>query len=65
MKATNSTPSTKAPKSITVRELIPWVIVVVMVFSIAGLVSGWFIRSNVAADKEQAVAAVASKGQSR
>ncbi|BAS17603.1 hypothetical protein AHiyo8_59060 [Arthrobacter sp. Hiyo8] len=56
-----TTEVTKAPKTIPLREALPWFIVAIMTFAIAGIVSGWFIRSNVSAMTVQTT----SKEQSR
>lgn len=45
--------------------VLPWFIVAIFVAASIGLISGWFLRSNVAYEKDQAVAAVVSKQQGR
>jgi hypothetical protein len=62
---TNNPSEHKAPKTVLVRELIPWMLVTVFVFSTIGLVAGWFFHANVAVEKTQAVAAVVSKAERR
>jgi len=62
-----STPTqevTKAPKTVPLREALPWFIVAIMIFAIAGIISGWFFRSQVTASNQAAIAAV-SKIQAR
>ena len=59
------TAETAAPKQpMGKRELLAWVLITVFVSVTVGLIAGWFIRSNVIAERDQAVAAV-SKDQGR
>lgn len=63
MKTTN-TNEPKAPKTVLVRELIPWMIVAMFTFTTTGLITGWFFHANVAAST-QTVQAPVSKEQRR
>lgn len=35
------------PKTVAVREIVPWLIITAMAFGVAGIIGGWFIHSNV------------------
>ncbi|MET4003878.1 hypothetical protein ABIB48_002616 [Arthrobacter sp. UYCu511] len=61
---TTRTQEIKEPKTIAVREAVPWLIVAIMAFAIAGLITGWTLRSEVAVSQQSAVA-VASKAVAR
>lgn len=37
----------KQPKTVAVREIVPWLVITAMSFGIAGIIGGWFIHSNV------------------
>lgn len=54
----------KAPMTIAVREATAWLLVAILAFAVAGVITGWFLRSNVAVEQQTAVA-MASKTQSR
>ncbi|NQD42379.1 hypothetical protein [Glutamicibacter halophytocola] len=68
MKATSKTTApvqvTKEPKMVMLREVVPWFIVAIMAFAVAGTITGWFLRSDVA-KIDQTYVAVESKAQSR
>lgn len=60
MKATSTTKSeTKQPKSVAVRELIPWAIVLFLTTAIIGVISGWTLRTVAANQARNDIAAVA------
>ncbi|MFJ6416500.1 hypothetical protein [Paeniglutamicibacter sp. NPDC091659] len=68
MKATSNKQAplqvTKDPKMIAVREALPWLLVAIMTFAIAGIITGWFMRSYAVTEQQTAIA-LASKVQSR
>lgn len=37
----------KQPKTVAVREIVPWLIITAMAFGVAGIITGWFIHANV------------------
>ncbi|MDQ0825396.1 hypothetical protein QFZ60_001569 [Arthrobacter sp. B2I5] len=53
----------KAPKTLMVREVVPWFIVAIMTFAVAGTITGWFIHSNVAISNQASIAAASKDGQ--
>lgn len=61
MKAAVTAQEVKQPKTIAVREVVPWLIVIFMMASVAGVITGWFIRSNVAAETQHQVALVSKE----
>lgn len=61
---TTRTQEVKAPMTIAVREAIAWLFVAILAFAVAGVITGWLLRSNVAVEQQTAVA-MASKEQSR
>ena len=68
MKATSKNQApvqvTKEPAMISVREIVPWFIIAIMVFAIAGIISGWFIHVYAVNDAQTTVT-IASKALSR
>jgi hypothetical protein len=61
---TQAPEATKAPRTLMVREVVPWFLVTILTFAAAGTISGWFLHANVAVSN-QAIIAAASKDQSR
>ena len=49
---------------VMLREVIPWLLVAIFAFSVAGVITGWFIHASVATDFQTEVAVV-SKDLSR
>lgn len=68
MKATSANTApvqvTKEPMMISVREFVPWMIVAILLFAVAGIIAGWFIHVHAVNDAHEAVA-IASKVLSR
>lgn len=70
MKATSKTTQqapfqvTPDPKMVMLREVIPWLLVAIFAFSVAGVITGWFIHASVATDFQTEMAIV-SKDLSR
>jgi hypothetical protein len=46
-----------------VREVVPWFIVTIMTFAVAGTIAGWFIHSNVAISNQAAIAAASKESR--
>ncbi|QHF24217.1 hypothetical protein GTU73_09470 [Rathayibacter sp. VKM Ac-2804] len=47
----------KKPRTIELSVALPWFIVAVMTFALAGIITGWTLRSENVSQIEQAVAA--------
>lgn len=54
-KSNQTAESTKQPKVIGIGTLIPWLIIVALVFAAAGLITGWFIHAHAVNDAKAAV----------
>lgn len=69
MKATSKTQAplevAKSPATVGVREIVPWMIIAVMIFAFAGVVTGWTLRSGNIAEVQAAATAMESKDASR
>lgn len=52
------------PKTVALREVVPWFLVAIMTFAVAGVVAGWTFRSHTIAETTNAVA-LTSKEQAR
>lgn len=61
MKAAVTPQEVKQPKTIAVREVVPWLIVIFMTAAIAGVITGWFVRSTVVAETQHQVALVSKE----
>jgi uncharacterized membrane protein len=60
-KATTDRSEVKQPRTIAVREFIPWLLVTVLVFSVFGVITGWFLHNNVVQDAAAAVASMSKQ----
>ncbi|MWV58218.1 hypothetical protein [Rathayibacter sp. VKM Ac-2754] len=47
----------KKPRTIALSVSLPWFIVAIMTFALAGIITGWTLRSHNVSQIEQAVAA--------